>query len=52
MNVLFEEACRLEKSMRKDTQLMNEECENMRLVIEKLFLKMKESNPSLMTQQL
>jgi hypothetical protein len=40
LNALFEEACRLEKSMSKDKQLKNDECEKMRIDIERLFLQM------------
>jgi hypothetical protein len=37
MNFLFEEACRLEKIMIRDTTLKGEACEQYRLRVEELF---------------
>ena len=37
MNALFEKACQIEKKMNKDKQLSKEQCENMRLNINRLY---------------
>ena len=37
MNVLFEEACRLDKIMIRDTSLKSEVCEEYRLKVESLY---------------
>jgi hypothetical protein len=52
MNALFEEACRLEKVLMRDTSLKSEEVEKYRLRIEGLYRKMKESKPSPLTKEL
>jgi hypothetical protein len=52
MNVLFEEVCRLEKVLMRDTSLKSEECEKYRLRVEGLYQKMKESKPSPSTKEL
>ena len=52
MNSLFEEACRLEKIMIRDTSLKNEICEQHRLKVEELYQEMKKSKPSPLTQEL
>ena len=41
LNVLFEEACRLEKIMIRDTSLKSDICEVYRQKVEKLYEKMK-----------
>ena len=41
MNVLFEEACRLEKIMIRDTSLKGEICEQYRQRVEQLYQDMK-----------
>jgi len=41
MNVLFEEACRLDKIMIRDTSLKSEICEEHRLRVEYLYQQMK-----------
>jgi hypothetical protein len=46
MNVLFEEACRLDKIMIRNTSLNREECENYRQRVESLYQQMKISMPS------
>jgi len=46
MNVLFEEACRLENKLRRDTSLNLETCEDNRLRLYKLYEAMRESMPS------
>jgi hypothetical protein len=52
MNVLFEEACFLDKVMTKETSLKTETCEKYRKRVEKLYQDMKESMPSPVTQEL
>ena len=42
MNVLFEEACRLEKILNRDTSLKWETCEEYRTRVETLFKAMRE----------
>ena len=42
MNVLFEEACRLENKLRKDTSVKWETCEEYRIRVETLFKAMRE----------
>jgi hypothetical protein len=41
MNVLFEEACRLDKIMIRDTTLKGEICEQYRQRVELLYQEMK-----------
>jgi hypothetical protein len=41
MNVLFEEACRLENKLRRDTSLNLEICEDYRLRVDKLYEAMR-----------
>ena len=52
MNVLFEEACILDKIMAKETSLKTETCEKYRKRVEKLYQDMKESMPRPVTQEL
>ena len=52
MNVLFEEACRLDKIMIRDTSLKGEICEQYRQRVELLYQEMKNSLPSPLTQEL
>jgi hypothetical protein len=52
MNVLFEEACRREKILFRDTSLKREECDEYRLRIEGLYQQMKESKLSPLTKEL
>ena len=49
MNFLFEEACRLEKKLLRDSSLKKETCEEYRLKVAKLYKEMKESMPSQLT---
>ena len=49
MNVLYEEACRLEKKMLRDTNLSGEKCEEFRLKVEDLYSKMRDKKPSPLT---
>jgi hypothetical protein len=52
MNVLFEEACRLDKIMIRDTSLKSDKCEEYRLRVEHLYQEMKQTMPSPLTQEL
>jgi hypothetical protein len=52
MNILYEEACRLEKIMLKDTSLNVDVCEKYRCKVNELYLKMAESDFSPLTHQL
>jgi hypothetical protein len=52
MNVLFEEACRLDKIMIRETSLSREACEEYRQKVELLYQKMKKSMPSPLTKEL
>ena len=49
INVLFEEACRLEKKLDRDTSLNWETCEEYRKRVDKLYKTMRESMPNLLT---
>jgi hypothetical protein len=46
MNVLFEQACKLEKILTRDKNLKGEKCEEYSKKVEELYLKMKESKLS------
>jgi hypothetical protein len=48
MNVFFDEACRLEKILDRDTSLNWETCDKYRIRVEKLYKAMRESMPSLL----
>ena len=52
MNVLFEEACRLERIMIRDTSLTEDIFEQHSQRVEQLYQQMKESMPSPLTQEL
>jgi hypothetical protein len=52
MNVLFEEACRLERIMIRDTNLTEDVFEQHSQRVEQLYQQMKESMPSPLTQEL
>jgi len=52
MNVLFEEACRLERIMIRDTSLTEEILEQHSLRVDQLYQQMTESMPSPLTQEL
>jgi hypothetical protein len=50
LNVLFEEACRLEKTLFRDTSLKSDDCEKYRLRVDKLYRAMRDSKPKPLTQ--
>ena len=52
MNILFEDACRIEKKMLKDTSLNVDACENHRLELNELYINMAESDLSPLTHLL
>ena len=52
MNVLFEEACRLERIMIRDTNLTEDVFEQHSQRVEQLYQQMKESMPSPLTQEI
>lgn len=52
MNFLFEEACKLEKIMLRDTAIRSDICERHRLRVEELYIEMKHSMPSTLTKEL
>jgi hypothetical protein len=52
MNVLYEEACGLEKKLLRDTSLKKETSEKYRLRVAELYIEMRDSMPSPLTEEL
>jgi adenylosuccinate lyase len=52
MNILFEEACRLEKKLLRDTSLTRETTREYRQRVAQLYKEMRESKPSQLTEEL
>jgi thiamine kinase-like enzyme len=52
MNVIFEEACRLEKKLLRDTSLTRETTEECRQRVAHLYKEMRESEPSQLTEEI